>query len=139
MLKEPESVDECVYFTNRTIKDKGKIKAWVFREQCPKCQNGLMGKPRGAEGKIKIRAKEYVCPSCGLIMQEEEYEDTLTCNIKYTCLYCDHEDETQAPFKRKKVSVLDEETGKKTSLEVIRFQCKKCSKNIDITKKMKGI
>lgn len=138
MLKEPESMEECVYFTYRNVKD-GKVRAWVSREKCPKCNNALMGKPRGENGKIRIRAKEYVCPSCGFIMQEEEYEDTLTCNIKYTCSYCSNEDETQVPFKRKKVSVLNEETGKKTSLEVIRFQCKKCSKNIDITKKMKGI
>lgn len=138
MLKEPESMEECVYFTYRNVKD-GKVRAWVSREKCPKCNNALMGKPRGENGKIRIRAKEYVCPSCGFIMQEEEYEDTLTCNIKYTCPYCSNEDETQVPFKRKKVSVLNEETGKKTSLEVIRFQCKKCSKNIDITKKMKGI
>lgn len=125
MLKEPESVAECVYFTNRIIKN-GKARAWVLREKCPKCNNALMGKPRGENGKIKIRAKEYVCPSCDFTMGEEEYEDTLICNLKYTCPYCKHEDEAQAPFKRKKAVVL-------------RFQCKKCSKNIDITKRMKEI
>lgn len=139
MLKEPTSVNECVYFTNRTLKESGKIIAWVFREKCQKCNNALMGKPRDERGKIKIRAKEYTCPSCNFTMQEKEYEDTLTCNIKYICPYCGNSDEAQVPFKRKKIMVANEETGKKTSLDVIRFQCRKCSKNIDISKKLKGI
>src|SRR3989338_5402915 len=31
-LKIPESMDECMYFTNR-----GEILAWVYRTLCPKC------------------------------------------------------------------------------------------------------
>ena len=58
-LREPVSMDECVYFTNRNI-GKGKIRAWVFRENCPKCNKGLMGKPRDSKtGKAKIRTEEY--------------------------------------------------------------------------------
>jgi len=34
-LKRPESMEECVYFTNRVIGD-GRAMAWVFRKECPK-------------------------------------------------------------------------------------------------------
>ena len=137
ILQEPKSMDECIYFTNRII-NKGKIKAWVFREQCPKCGKGLMGKPRDSKtGRAKIRADEYVCPECNNTMEKGEYEDTLTVNIKYICPHCSHSGEDRESFKRKKVQRLNEETGKKESIDTIRFQCEKCKKNIDITKKMK--
>ena len=32
-LREPASMDECVYFTNRNV-GKLKIRSWVFRENC---------------------------------------------------------------------------------------------------------
>ena len=38
-LKKPQSVEECVYFTNRTI-DTGRTMAWVFRKECPTCKKG---------------------------------------------------------------------------------------------------
>ncbi len=137
MLKEPESMDECVYFTRRIIGD-GRISAWVFKEKCDKCNEGLMSKPKNPKtGKIKVRATEYVCSSCDNIEEKKEYEEKLTCNIKYKCPFCGFEGETQIPFKRKKVSKINEETGKRKSVEVLRFQCKKCNKDIDITKKMK--
>ena len=44
-MKEPESMEECVYFTRRD-NEKGKIKVWVFREKCPNCNDELMGKPK---------------------------------------------------------------------------------------------
>ena len=137
LLKEPASMDECVYFTNRII-ENGKIKAWVFKEKCPKCGKGLMGKPKDEKtGKPKIRAEEYTCPDCSHTVDKLEYEDTLTANIKYTCPHCSHQGEAQQSFKRKKIQRIDEETGKKTSVDAVRFQCQKCGKNIDITKKMK--
>ena len=136
-LQEPKSMDECVYFTNRIL-DKGKIKAWVFRGQCPRCKNGFMGKPRDKKtGKAKIRADEYVCPKCSYKLEKGEYEDSLTVNIKYTCPHCQNEGEVQESFKRKKVQRIDEETGKNTSVDAVRFQCQKCKKNIDLTRKMK--
>jgi len=136
-LQEPKSMDECVYFTNRLL-GNGKIRAWVFREQCPKCGKGLMGKPRDPKtGRAKIRSEEYVCPSCSHTVEKGEYEDTLTVNIQYTCPHCSHSGEAQESFKRKKVQRIDEETGKKSSVDAVRFQCQKCGKNIDITKKMK--
>jgi len=135
MLEEPNSIDECVYFTNRTL-DKGKIKAWVFKKNCPNC-NILMSKPKNSKGKVLIRAKEYVCEKCKFKQTNEEYEKDLFVNVKYTCPYCNNQGETRIPFKRKKVRIVDEETGKKTTLDSVRFQCNKCNKNIDISKRMK--
>ncbi len=136
-LKQPTSINECVYFTNRTI-GNGKVKAWVFKEICPNCKKGMMGKPVDPKtGKPQIRTKEYVCKECNFTMPEEEYEDTLTINTQYICPYCDFQGEKQVPFIRKKIQVFDEEEQKKKTIEAARFQCEKCGKNIDITKKMK--
>ena len=135
-LKEPKSMDDCVYFTNRTI-GEGSIKAWVLREMCPKCKKALMGKPKAKNGKVKSRALFYVCPECGHTMEKEAYEDTLQCSVLYRCPHCKHEGDAQVPFERKKVQRFDEEKMKKVSVDVIRFQCGKCGQNIDISKKMK--
>ncbi len=136
-LREPTSMDECVYFTNRTS-DKGKIRAWVFREQCPKCHEGLIGKPRDPKtGKPKIRAEEYVCSKCAYTVPLEEYEDTLTANVQYTCSKCMKNGETQIPYRRKKVKVFDEEDQKEKTADALQFQCQYCSEKINITKKMK--
>ena len=136
-LKQPVSADECVYFTNRTI-GNGKIKAWVFRNTCPKCNKGLMGKPKNPKtGKPRIRSNEYVCPECNYTAAQQEYEETLTANIEYVCQHCSYSGEIQISFKRKKIQIFDEESGKKFTVEGLRFQCEKCGKNIDVTKKMK--
>ena len=137
-LTEPKSMEECVYFTNRLLNEKGKARCWVFREKCSKCGKGLMNKPRDPKtGKIQIRAKEFKCPECSYTLPEQEYEDSLTANIQYTCPYCSHNGEIQVPFERKKVRILNEAETKKKTTESLRFQCQKCNKNIDITKKMK--
>lgn len=137
VLQQPKSMDECIYFTNRLF-ENGKIKSWVFRGKCPKCGKGIMRKPKDEKtGRPKIRAKEYVCPECKYAVDCSEYEDTLSINIEYICPHCQHSDELQTSFKRKKIQRLNEETGKKETVEAIRFQCSKCGKNIDITKKMK--
>jgi predicted RNA-binding Zn-ribbon protein involved in translation (DUF1610 family) len=125
-LQEPKSIDECVYFTNRTI-GKGKAMAWVFRQKCPKCGKALMGKPRDSKGHVKIRAKEYSCPACGYTVDKQEYEETLVADVRYTCPSCGHQGEAEVPFKRKKIEGVD----------TLRVQCAKCSSTIDITKKMK--
>ena len=136
-MRLPESMDECVYFTRRSLGKKGKAVAWVFREKCPKCKKALMGKPKDDKtGKVKSRSKEYVCPACGHIIEKKKYEDTLTCNIQYTCPECGNSEEIQVPFKRKKTQVLDEK-GKKKSVDAIKFKCQKCGKDLLITKKMK--
>ncbi len=136
-IKEPASMDECIYFTNRNLGAKGKIKGWVHKQDCPKCGKALMGKPRDPKGKIKIRSTEYVCPICNYTAEKEEYEDTLTFEGKYTCPHCETQGEVQTSFMRKKVKIFDEEKQKQLSVEAVRFQCSKCQKNIDVTKKMK--
>ena len=96
-----------------------------------------MGKPRDKKtGRAKIRAAEYICPECNHTVGKEEYEDTLTINVKYDCK-CDNSDEISVPFKWKRVQRLNEETGKKKPIQTIRFDCSKCGEQIDITKKMK--
>lgn len=137
-LKEPKSMDECVYFTNRILDNDGYIKAWVFRGLCEKCSKGLMGKPKNPKtGKAKIRASEFVCPECNFTLDETTYEEKLTINVKYKCSYCKNESELQLPFKRKKAQRFNEESQKKETVECIAFPCSKCGKNIYITKKMK--
>jgi predicted RNA-binding Zn-ribbon protein involved in translation (DUF1610 family) len=130
-LREPNSMEECIYFTNRSIGEQfnGTARCWVFKEMCPKCKKSLMGKPRKDDGKVSIRAKEYVCPSCNFTMEKLEYEATLTANIEYKCPGCGFEGQHQMPFKRKKVM----------GVETLRFPCAKCKENIDVTKKMKTI
>ena len=137
ILKEPESTEECIYYTFRGIGDDGEVKAWVSKEKCPECGKGMMGKPQDEKGKVKIRAKEYVCPDCGYAAEKEEYEQSLIANIIYTCPHCKFEGETQIPFIRKKVQIFFEDAQKKKAIESLRFQCGKCGKDIDITKKMK--
>jgi len=122
-MREPESIDECVYFTNRTS-DKGKVRVWVFKKDCPVCKI-LMSKPM-FKGKVKIRAKEYVCEKCGRKEEKSEYEKDLIASIQYTCP-CGNSGEMEIPFKRKKIE----------GANTLRFQCQKCGRNIDVMKKMK--
>jgi len=125
-LIEPESMDQCVYFTQRAI-GKGSVKVWVFRGECTQCKEGVMGKPRGAKGKVKTRADEYECPKCHYKVHKQEYEDSLLANVKYTCPHCQHKGEAQVSFKRKNID----------GVQTLRASCEKCKGNIDITKKMK--
>ncbi len=137
-LKQPKSMKELVYFTRRKILPDGKVKVWVFRELCPKCKKAYMGKPIDPKTKKpKMRAKEYQCPECGFKMEAQEYEDTLTANIEYTCPKCKKSGEIQVPFKRKKVTIVDEKTGKKARVDAIVFTCDYCGFQINVTKKMK--
>ncbi len=124
-MKEPNSMDECFYFTNRTIQD-GKVRAWVFKPDCPKCGKAKMGKPV-EKGKVKVRAKEYVCPSCSYTVDKEEFEPTLTMNIIYTCPFCGSSGDTTTAYKRKTWQ----------GVPAYVFECEKCGKKIGITKKMK--
>jgi predicted RNA-binding Zn-ribbon protein involved in translation (DUF1610 family) len=127
MVKFPDSMDELVYFTRRSLGEKGKAVAWVRKQKCPKCGKSLMGKPKDKTGKVLIRAKEYSCPSCGYTAEKKEYEESLTAEVQYTCPACGSSGEAEAPFKRKKIEGVD----------TLRVKCGKCSGNIDITKKMK--
>jgi len=124
-LKQPESMDECIYFTRR-VTDEGKIIAWVLKEDCPKCGKALMGKPV-EKGKVKIRAKDYVCPECNHSVEKKEYEETLTANIEYTCPHCGNSGEQQIPYIRKTFQ----------GVKALVFSCDKCKEKIPVTKKMK--
>ncbi|MEM3127266.1 MAG: hypothetical protein QW331_04340 [Candidatus Woesearchaeota archaeon] len=134
-LREPESMDECVYHTIRKTGD-ASIRAWVFREKCPKCKKALMGK-YDEKGNVKIRQKEYRCLECGYVEGKDSYENKLMCNIQYQCGKCKNEGEMQVPFKRKKVKRFDEEEGREKMVDAVVFECQKCKEKIYITKKMK--
>lgn len=120
-------MEECVYWTKRKTDTNDQVTCFVLREKCTKCKKAFMGKPV-EKGKVKIRASEYVCPSCNYTISKEEYEPTLKANIIYTCS-CGHKGEISIPFKRKKYMGVD----------ALIFECAKCSKKIAITKKMKGL
>lgn len=120
-------MDECVYFTRRILMDTGKVMAWVFRQPCPKCRKAMMGKPVGDGGSVKIRAKEYVCPACKYTVEKVEYEETLTCNIMYTCPKCKNQGEATAPYKRRAWQ----------GVPAIVFECGKCKEKLGVTKKLK--
>ena len=69
-------MEGIAYFTRRAI-GNGRVMAWVYMRACPKCGKSLMGKPQSKDGKIMIRAKNYVCKSCGYTTDKNEYEETL--------------------------------------------------------------
>jgi len=125
-LTQPQSTSECLYFTRRELDNNGFIMAWVFKKKCPKCNKSIMGKPV-VKGKVKIRAKEYICPNCGFTEQKDEHENTLTVNVIYTCPYCGNKGEATTIFKRKNLD----------GIPSYIFECDKCKKKIGITKKLK--
>lgn len=123
----PNSMEEVVYFTNRKLESNGNAKAWAFRMDCPKCKKAKMGKPV-EDGKIKIRAKEYVCPACNYTEEKAVHEEKLTLCVAYTCPYCSNKSEAETSFKRKNFE----------GVPSFVFECGKCKKKIGITKKMKA-
>ncbi|MBW2998503.1 hypothetical protein KY321_03100 [Candidatus Woesearchaeota archaeon] len=138
-IKEPESMDELVYFTRRALGKEGKAMAWVYRGDCPECGKGKMGKPVDPKtGKPKTRAKEYVCPECQHTIEKQEYEDSLQCQIKYTCDKCQHEGGVEVPFKRKGTKIYNPEKDKKVAVQAVVFECGGCGEKLYITKKMKS-
>lgn len=126
-LKFPTSMDECLYFSNRSV-GQGQVTAWVYRKTCPKCRKVKMGKPVD-KGKVKTRAAEYVCPSCGFTEGKTEHEESLTLEAQYTCPFCGKEGESTGQYKRKKLKGVD----------AYLVTCQHCGKNIPITKKLKAL
>ncbi len=120
-LKIPDSMEECLYFTNR-----GDLLAWVYRKECPKCKKAKMGKPV-EKGKVKTRAKEYVCPACGYTEEKEAHEESLTIEAKYTCLECGKDGESTGAYKRKMYQ----------GVQSYLVECEHCQAKIPITKKLK--
>ncbi|MEW5896104.1 MAG: hypothetical protein AB1668_00285 [Nanoarchaeota archaeon] len=126
-LKEPQSMDECLYFTNRSI-GNGQVMAWVYRKLCPKCKKAEMGKPV-EKGKVKMRADEYVCPSCGFTENKKEHEESLILEAKYTCPRCGKEGEYSGEYKRKNYQGVP-------SYIII---CEHCQEKMPLTKKLKDV
>ena len=122
-LRIPESMEECLYFTNR-----GDILAWVYRKVCPKCKKAKMGKPVD-KGSIKIKAKEYVCPACKYTEQKEEHEASLQLEAHYTCPECKKEGESTGEYSRKRYKGVP-------SYIII---CEHCQEKIPLTKKLKKL
>ena len=125
-LRFPESTSECIYFTNRQIEDTGKAIAWVYKKTCPQCKKAKMGKPV-EKGKVKIRATEYVCPSCGYTEQKLPHEESLMVEVQYICPYCGKSGEATTQYIRKAWN----------GIKSYVFECESCKKKIGITKKMK--
>ncbi len=125
-LKKPESMEECLYFTNRTI-GSGSATAWVLRKECPKCKKGIMGKPLKKGGKADKKAEYYVCYACGYQESNEQVENSLTINVEYKCPYCGNEGETTSEYQRKTFE----------GVPSYILECQKCHKKIGLTKKMK--
>ena len=120
-------MDECIYFTNRSIGD-GQITAWVYRKDCPKCKKAKMGKPV-VKGKVKTRAEEYECPACGYKEGKTEHEESLTLETKYTCPNCGKDGESTGQYKRKNYK----------GVQSYVVTCQHCQEVIPVTKKLKAI
>ena len=116
-------MEECLYFTNRD-----GIIAWVYRKECPKCKKAQMGKPV-VKGKVKTRAKEYVCPACSYEEGKEEHEESLNIEAQYTCPECGESGESKAQYKRKSFK----------GVKAYVVECEHCNAKIPITKKLKVI
>ncbi len=133
-LQMPETPDECLYFTRRTLGEEGSAIAWTYKVDCPECGKAKMGKPVDPKtGKVKIRSKEYVCPECGHTEEKVAHEEKCMVEVIYVCPHCGNEGEATTPMKRKNFTL---ENGKKAKAYI--FECGKCGKGIGITKKMKG-
>ena len=125
ILKMPDSMDECIYFTRRAF-NNGRIIAWVKKKPCPQCGE-KMGKPLDEKtGRPKIRADIYECPACKFSEPKQEHEESLNVEIIYTCPQCGHNGETTTPCKRKSFE----------GVKAYVFTCEGCGKKIGITKKM---
>ncbi len=117
----PNSMEECLYFTNR-----GDILAWVYKKECPECHKAKMGKPV-VKGKIKMRAKEYECPECKYSEGKDEHEASCMVECQYTCPECGKKGEGSTAYTRK------------TYMGVKSFvvECEHCNAKIPLTKKLK--
>ena len=126
-LKKPTSMEECVYFTNRTI-DSGRATAWIFRKDCSKCKKDVLRKPLSKSGKPDKKSPIYVCQSCRYEEKNEDVESSLVINVDYKCPHCGNEGETTSKYERKNFE----------GVPSYIFECQKCGKKIGITKKLKA-
>jgi len=121
-------MEDCLYFTNRSLEPKGSILAWVYRKLCPKCKKAKMGKPV-EKGKVKTRAEVYVCPACSYSEEKIAHEESLTLEAQYTCPKCGKDGESSAPYKRKAFM----------GVPSFVVDCQHCGEKIPLTKKMKNL
>lgn len=119
-------MEECLYFTNRSI-GNGNAIAWVYRKECPKCKKGRLGKPIKKDGKPDKKADYYECPQCKCQEKNEEVESGLQLEVEYKCPYCGNEGQTATEYKRKVFE----------GVPAFVFVCEKCGKKIGLTKKLK--
>lgn len=126
-FKSPESLEECIYFTNRPLGEKGSVLAWVYRKECPKCHKAKMGKPV-EKGKVKTRAAFYQCPNCGYQEEKKSHEESLKIEAQLTCPECGKEGEATTEYKRKNFK----------GIPSYVITCPHCGANIPLTKKLKG-
>ena len=125
-IKKPNSMEECLYFTNRSI-GEGFATAWVYRKECPKCKKGRLGKPIKKNGKVDKKADYYECPLCKYQEKNEEVEKDLKLEVEYKCPYCNNEGQTTTEYERKVFE----------GVPSYVFVCEKCGKKIGLTKKLK--
>ncbi|MFT4311988.1 MAG: hypothetical protein ACMXYF_02060 [Candidatus Woesearchaeota archaeon] len=105
-LNEPTSMEDLLYFTNRTLENGGWAKAWVYRPEAPSGK-GKLGKPKDPKtGKTKVRSTVYVDDD-GNEYPKSEIDPTLLLEIKYRSPFTGEEGETTVPFKRKKYKGVD--------------------------------
>ena len=91
-------------------------------------QVAKMGKPI-VKGKVKTRAEEYQCPSCGYTEQKKEHEESLQLEAKYTCPHCGKDGESVGQYKRKNYK----------GVQSYVVTCQHCQEIIPVTKKLKAI
>jgi len=120
-------MDECIYFTNRSIND-GYAVAWVYRKECPKCKKAQMGKPIKKNGKPDKKSPVFECPACKYQEDNAAMEASLKVEVEYQCPFCKHEGQATTEYRRKKLDGID----------AFVFVCQKCNKKIGITKKLKS-
>ena len=125
-LKKPSSMEECLYFTNRSM-GEGFATAWVYRKECPKCKKGRLGKPIKKNGKADKKASYYECPACKYQEGNEQVENSVKLDVQYKCPHCNFEGEAASEYKRKTFE----------GVPSFVFECSKCNKTIGITKKLK--
>lgn len=126
MLKKPESMEECIYFTNRTF-DTGRAMAWVYKKKCTKCNDGVMIKPLKKNGKPDKKSLIFVCDKCNIEESNEDVEKDLKLEVDFRCPHCQFEGQTTTEYIRKSFQ------GVKSFI----FTCEKCHEKIPLTKKMK--
>lgn len=126
-LKKPSSMDECLYFTNRSLDNEGYAVAWVYRKECPKCKKGRLGKPIKKDGKADKKAVVYECPKCKYQEPNDKVESELKVEVEYQCPYCSFGGRATTEYKRNNFE----------GVPAYVFECGKCGKKIGITKKLK--